>query len=115
MKKLVVVFLALVLLAPTAAEARKVRSKESWRKYTGAARDYWLYVPPGKAPPRGRPLVVYLHGCAQNDDEQAALAFGTRWNELMAVSAVVAVPVIVLFVLLQRYIVAGLTEGATKG
>jgi multiple sugar transport system permease protein len=42
-------------------------------------------------------------------------AFGTRWNELMAVSAVVAVPVIVLFVLLQRYIVAGLTEGATKG
>jgi multiple sugar transport system permease protein len=42
-------------------------------------------------------------------------AFGTRWNELMAVSAVVAVPVIVLFVLLQRYIVAGLTDGATKG
>ncbi|HYH31884.1 MAG TPA: carbohydrate ABC transporter permease [Pseudonocardia sp.] len=41
-------------------------------------------------------------------------AFGTRWNELMAVSAVVAVPVIVLFVLLQRYIVAGLTDGATK-
>jgi multiple sugar transport system permease protein len=33
----------------------------------------------------------------------------------MAVSAVVAVPVIVLFVLLQRYIVAGLTDGATKG
>jgi multiple sugar transport system permease protein len=42
-------------------------------------------------------------------------AFGTRWNELMAVSAVVAVPTIVLFVLLQRYIVAGLTDGATKG
>lgn len=41
-------------------------------------------------------------------------AFGTRWNDLMAVSAVIALPVIVAFVFLQRYIVAGLTEGATK-
>lgn len=39
---------------------------------------------------------------------------GIRWNELMAVSAVVALPVVVAFVFLQRYIVAGLTEGATK-
>ena len=41
-------------------------------------------------------------------------AFGTRWNDLMAVSAVIALPVIVAFVFLQRYIVAGLTDGATK-
>ncbi|WP_207211891.1 carbohydrate ABC transporter permease [Promicromonospora panici] len=39
---------------------------------------------------------------------------GIRWNDLMAVSAVVALPVIAAFVLLQRYIVAGLTDGATK-
>ena len=39
---------------------------------------------------------------------------GIRWNDLMAVSAVVALPVIVAFVFLQRYIVAGLTDGATK-
>ena len=84
MRRLLALLLAALVLAalPTAAEARKVRSKESWRKYTGGERDYWLYVPPGKAPPRGRPLVVYLHGCSQNDDEQAELAFGSRWNEL---------------------------------
>lgn len=39
---------------------------------------------------------------------------GIRWNDLMAVSAVVALPVIAAFVFLQRYIVAGLTDGATK-
>lgn len=84
MRKLVVLFLAAVLLAalPTAAEARRVRTRESWKKYTDAPVAYWLYVPPGKAPPRGRPLVVYLHGCTQANDAQAELAFGTRWNEL---------------------------------
>jgi multiple sugar transport system permease protein len=40
--------------------------------------------------------------------------FGVRWNDLMAVSTVVALPVIAAFVFLQRYIVAGLAEGATK-
>ena len=40
--------------------------------------------------------------------------FGVRWNDLMAVSAVVALPVIAAFIFLQRYIVAGLTDGATK-
>ncbi|TDE01061.1 carbohydrate ABC transporter permease [Jiangella asiatica] len=41
-------------------------------------------------------------------------AFGTRWNDVMAVSVVVALPVVLAFVFLQRFIVAGLTEGATK-
>ena len=41
--------------------------------------------------------------------------FGTRWNDLMAVSAVVAAPVIVLFAALQRHVIGGLTAGATKG
>ena len=40
--------------------------------------------------------------------------FGTRWNDLMAVSTVVALPIVLFFVLLQRYIVGGLTAGATK-
>ena len=40
--------------------------------------------------------------------------FGTRWNELMAVSTVVALPIVVFFILLQRYIVGGLTAGAMK-
>lgn len=56
---------------------------------------------------RFQPVTVVLAGLTN--------AFGTRWNDLMAVSTVIALPVIVLFVVLQRYIVAGLTEGATKG
>lgn len=41
--------------------------------------------------------------------------YGTRWNDLMAVSSTVALPIVLVFVLLQRYIVGGLTAGATKG
>jgi multiple sugar transport system permease protein len=40
--------------------------------------------------------------------------FGTRWNDLMAVSTVVALPIIAVFVGLQRFIVGGITSGATK-
>ena len=41
--------------------------------------------------------------------------YGTNWNDLMAVATVIAAPVLIIFVLLQRYIVAGLAGGATKG
>jgi multiple sugar transport system permease protein len=40
--------------------------------------------------------------------------YSTEWNNLMAVSTTVALPVILVFASLQRYIVAGLTAGATK-
>lgn len=40
--------------------------------------------------------------------------YGTRWNDLMAVSSTVALPVVLIFASLQRYIVGGLTAGATK-
>jgi multiple sugar transport system permease protein len=40
--------------------------------------------------------------------------YGTRWNNLMAVSTAIALPIIVIFVGLQRWIVSGLTAGATK-
>ena len=36
------------------------------------------------------------------------------WNNVMAFASVVTLPVIVLFLLLQRHIVAGLTDGALK-
>ncbi len=36
------------------------------------------------------------------------------WNQVMAASLVVSVPVVVGFLLLQRYLVAGLTSGAVK-
>ncbi|PSL02403.1 multiple sugar transport system permease protein [Haloactinopolyspora alba] len=53
-----------------------------------------------------QPITVVLAGLVNS--------FGTRWNDLMAVSAVVALPIIVIFVFLQRYIVGGLTAGASK-
>lgn len=40
--------------------------------------------------------------------------YSTRWNNLMAVSTAVALPIVLIFVSLQRYIVGGLTAGATK-
>src|SRR5665647_2959065 len=36
------------------------------------------------------------------------------WNQVMAAALVVSVPVVVGFLLLQRYLVAGLTAGAVK-
>lgn len=39
----------------------------------------------------------------------------TRWAELMAASFVVTLPVVVAFILVQRYVVQGLTAGAVKG
>jgi len=42
-------------------------------------------------------------------------ALGTYWGQLCAVSAVVTIPVIIMAILLQRYLVQGLTLGAVKG
>jgi multiple sugar transport system permease protein len=36
------------------------------------------------------------------------------WNELMAASFVGILPVMIVIVVLQRYLVAGLTAGAVK-
>lgn len=41
--------------------------------------------------------------------------YSTNWNDLMAVAGVIAFPVLTIFILLQKYIVAGLAGGATKG
>ena len=41
--------------------------------------------------------------------------FSDRWPELMAASLVASLPVIIVFLLLQRYFVAGLSSGAVKG
>ena len=80
---------ALLAVAPAAHAARGRGAKPedrpaSFVKVTGGARDYWVYRPSGRAPHRGRALVVYLHGCTQGDpafeDVNAALAFGTRWT-----------------------------------
>jgi len=40
--------------------------------------------------------------------------YGTDWNDLMAVSTAIALPIVVVFASLQRFIVGGLTAGASK-
>jgi multiple sugar transport system permease protein len=40
---------------------------------------------------------------------------GVEWNLLMASVVVAAIPVVILFTLIQRYLTEGLLEGATKG
>ncbi len=39
----------------------------------------------------------------------------TFWNEFAAISILVALPVMVLFIIFQKYMVSGLTSGAVKG
>ncbi|KAA2255979.1 carbohydrate ABC transporter permease [Solihabitans fulvus] len=53
-----------------------------------------------------RTLAVGLRGYAAQVD--------VFWNQVMAASLVVSVPVVAGFLLLQRHLVAGLTAGATK-
>ncbi|MFD0660035.1 hypothetical protein [Thermocatellispora tengchongensis] len=53
-----------------------------------------------------QPISVVLAGLTN--------AFGTRWNDVMAVSAVVALPIFLAFLFLQRFVVGGLTAGASK-
>lgn len=40
--------------------------------------------------------------------------YGTKWNCIMAYGTILVLPVITLFVFLQKYIVGGLTAGAVK-
>ena len=40
--------------------------------------------------------------------------YGTKWNCIMAYGAILVLPVVLLFVFLQKYIVGGLTAGAVK-
>lgn len=40
--------------------------------------------------------------------------YGTRWNDLMAVSVVVAAPILLVFIFAQRYITSGIVSGAVK-
>jgi multiple sugar transport system permease protein len=40
--------------------------------------------------------------------------YGTQWNKLMAVATTIALPIILIFASLQRYIVGGLVAGSVK-
>jgi multiple sugar transport system permease protein len=41
--------------------------------------------------------------------------FGTQWNKVMAYGVLLVIPVICMFVFLQKYIISGLTSGSVKG
>ncbi|MBZ4646508.1 MAG: multiple sugar transport system permease protein [Epulopiscium sp.] len=41
--------------------------------------------------------------------------YGTQWNKIMAYGVLLVLPVILIFIFLQRYIISGLTNGAMKG
>ncbi|MDO5135501.1 MAG: carbohydrate ABC transporter permease [Eubacteriales bacterium] len=41
-------------------------------------------------------------------------AYGTKWNCIMAYGTILVIPVILLFIFLQKYIVGGLVAGAVK-
>lgn len=41
--------------------------------------------------------------------------YGTQWNMIMAYGVILVLPVLVMFIFLQRYIVDGLVSGAVKG
>ncbi|WP_127593248.1 carbohydrate ABC transporter permease [Paenibacillus lautus] len=40
--------------------------------------------------------------------------YGTEWNNLMAVATIAALPIIIIFVALQRYVVGGIVAGSMK-
>lgn len=41
--------------------------------------------------------------------------YGVDWSGLMAFSVILTIPVVLIFVLFQKYLVSGLTSGAVKG
>lgn len=41
--------------------------------------------------------------------------FQTYWNQLMAGSVLVSLPTVIIFILLQKYLVQGISSGAVKG
>ena len=40
--------------------------------------------------------------------------YDIRWGEIMATSVLISIPVIIIFISIQRYFIAGLTAGAVK-
>ncbi|WP_338700320.1 carbohydrate ABC transporter permease [Streptomyces sp. Q6] len=66
------------------------------------------------------PLVLILNKSVESQTlplwiSQFRTAFGDDWGATMAASSLFAVPILILFVFLQRKAVSGLTAGAVKG
>lgn len=66
------------------------------------------------------PLVLILNKNIESQTlplwlSQFQTAFGDDWGATMAASSLFAIPILVLFIYLQRKAVSGLTDGAVKG
>lgn len=81
-----VVAVVATMAAPTVHAGQPAKDAGSFTRHTFAAtadtpaRDYWLYLPPGKAK-TPRPLLVFLHGCNLSAEDSAAI---TGFNDLAA-------------------------------
>lgn len=53
-----------------------------------------------------RPLTANIH--------KFSFKYGTKWNCIMAYGAILVIPVVLIFLFLQKYIVGGLTAGSVK-
>jgi poly(hydroxyalkanoate) depolymerase family esterase len=81
-----------VAAAPPSPPDAAARPRVEWHEHASdaGARRYRLVIPPGLDPSRPAPLLVLLHGCAQDPDD---LARGTRFDAAAArAGAVLAYP-----------------------
>ena len=88
------------MIAPGLVTGGVVAFLMSWREF--------LYALALTTTPRARPIGPGIH----------VYYFGImsmRWPNIMAAAVILTLPVIVLYMILQRYVVSGLTGGAVKG
>ena len=66
-----------------------------------------MYTMTFNVKPEMRPLTANIHKFQSK--------YGTKWNCIMAYGAILVLPVILIFIFLQKYIVGGMTAGAVEG
>jgi N,N'-diacetylchitobiose transport system permease protein len=90
------------LLAPGLVASGVYAFLQAWNEFTVA-----LVLLPSEA---SQTLPLWLRGFVQ-----ASATRETDWGQVMAASALVAVPVIVFFLIVQGRLTSGLVSGAVKG
>lgn len=94
-----VTYITLPICAPGLAAAGMFAFLQSWHEFLFAS------VMTSSTAARTAPVSL----------TEFANEFSVDWGATMAASVVLTLPIVILFVVLQRYFVAGLTGGAVKG
>lgn len=94
-----VTYITLPILAPGLVAAGMFAFLQSWHEFLLAS------VMTSSSASRTAPVAL----------TEFAGEFSVDWGATMAASVVLTLPIIVIFVMMQRYFVAGLTGGAVKG